>query len=162
MGCFRKSVHFSCLLTVLSAPAGTHAQAVATCANLKGYAHYHYAGVVPKNKSGFTDDAITGGITTLQRLADGTYDVLVLDTRRELMSMKHDGGSVVLLRRGSSDATFLVAFPSGSIDLYSFYKDGDGLARFDLLSSKGGDRMPIHKSSVMTGICQHLDLSLIK
>jgi hypothetical protein len=146
--------------TLLSLSA--YSQVVATCSEPKGYAHYHHTELVPKKNSGFHEDKISGGLTTLQRLSKDEYDVLLVDARRQPMSMRNDGGRVLLLRKGTNDVTFLVAFPGKTIELYTFYRENDGQARFDLISSKGGDGMPIHKSSVMSGTCQHLDLSLIK
>jgi hypothetical protein len=155
--------HIICaLLAVLFIGTEARAQPVARCSSLKGFAYYHHTALVPKNSSGFQEDAISKGKTTLQLLPNGEYDVLIIDARGEPISMKHDGGKILLLRNGSDDATFLVAFPRMVIELYTFYREADGRTRFDLLSSKGGDGMPIHKSSIMSGTCEHLDLSLIK
>ena len=49
------------------------------------------------------------------------------------------GALVKLLRRGASDANFLVVFPGMTIEPYTFYMDADGARRFDILQSKGGD-----------------------
>ena len=68
----------------------------------------------------------------------------------------------MLLRRGASDATFLAVFPETTIELYTFYTDADGVKRFDLMQSRGGDGMPNHKSSVMTGPCSQIDLEKVK
>jgi hypothetical protein len=150
------------VITVFLAGTAIASQPIANCSNPKGYSFYHYAGVVPKDKSGFLEDQISGGLTTLQILSDGEYDVLMIDARKQVISMRNDGGRIVLLRKGSNDATFPVVFPGKVIELYSFYREQDGTARFDILSSKGGDGMPIPKSSVMSGRCSQLDLTLIQ
>ena len=138
------------------------AQAVATCSDPEGHAYYHYAGLLSKSQSGFEKDKITAGLTTLQRLDNGEYDLLIVDIRKQVISYRNDGGRVILLRRGMNDATFLVIFPGKVIELYTFYVDSAGAKRFDLLQSKGGDAMTIHKSSLMTGVCSRLDLSAVK
>jgi hypothetical protein len=147
---------------VLSLPAHSQSVTIASCSDLKGFSYYHHTGVVPRKESGFQEDKISSGLTTLQRLGNDEYDVLIVDARRQPISMRNDGGKILLLRKGTNDATFLVVFPGMVIELYTFYRDGDGKARYDLLSSKGGDGMPIHKSSVLSGTCQNLDLSLIR
>lgn len=141
---------------------GAFAQAVANCSDPEGHAYYHHYPPVSKKESGFQKDKITGGLTTLQRLDNGDYDILIVDFRKQVISFRQDGGRIMLLRRGTNDATFLVTFPGMTIELYTFYTDADSVKRFDILQSKGGDGMPIHKSSVMTGTCSELDLHLVK
>ncbi len=138
------------------------AEAVAVCSDPVGQAYYHRTPLVSKKDSGFQQDKITGGLTTLQQLENGEYDILIVDTRKQVISFRQDGGNILLLRRGKNDATFLVIFPGMTIELYTFYTDADGIKRFDMLQSKGGDGMPIHKSSVMTGVCSEMNLDLIK
>jgi hypothetical protein len=141
---------------------GFSAQTLATCSDPEGYALYHHSPSLPKAEGGFQKDRVTGGITTLQRLEDGGYDVMLVDARKTIISYRHDGGSVVLLRKGSREATFLVVFPGMAIELYTFYIDERGAKRFDMLQSKGGDDMPIGKSAVLSGSCSELNLGLIK
>lgn len=138
------------------------ADTVVTCKNPRGYANYHHTDSVPKKESGFTEDGITGGLTTLVRINQNEYDLLFTDTRQEIISNRHDGGTVRLLRKGKNDATFLVFYPGMVIELYTFYKDASGSEKFDILQSKGGDGMLIHKSAVMTGSCSGLDLNLLR
>jgi hypothetical protein len=135
------------------------AQVVAACGNLEGYAFYHHSGSVSKKDSGFTKDKITGGMTTIQKMPDGTFDILVVDSRKRIISMVQDGGKVLLLRRGEKDATFMLYFPNNSIDIYSLWIDAEGQKKYDLLSSRGGDSTAVHKSSVMSGPCTELNLN---
>jgi hypothetical protein len=138
------------------------AENIATCSDLRGYANYHHAGLVPKEKSGFQDDKITGSLSTLARLGDNEYDLLFVDVRKTIISTRQSGGIVTLLRKGTREATFLVAYPGSVIELYTFYKDASGTDRYDLLQSKGGDGAPIHKSALMTGTCSILNLNLVQ
>jgi len=137
------------------------AETIVTCKNPAGHANYHYAGILQEKDRGFVEDKITGGITTLIKIKENEYDILFVDTREKIISTKSDGGRVVLLRKGKNDATFLLMHPGMVITLYTFYRESDGRERFDMLSSKGGDGMPIHKSSVMTGNCSGLNLNLL-
>lgn len=137
------------------------AQVVAKCGQLEGYSHYPYRPPVPKSQSGFQKDRVTGGLTTLQKLPNGEYDILIVDARKQVISYRQDGGRILLLRRGRTDSTFLVVFAEMAIELYTFYWDADGISRFDLMTSKGGDRITMHKSSLMTGQCSELNLDLI-
>ena len=137
------------------------AQTIANCKNPEGFAYFHHAGIVPKKDSGFQKDKITGGLTSLVKLPDGKFDIVIVDIRKEIISMTQDGGRVALLRRGSKDATFLHFHPGMVTEIYTFWIDAEGKAKFDLLQSKGGDKMRIHKSSVMVGDCSSIDFDLI-
>jgi len=48
------------------------------------------------------------------------------------------------------------------IELYSFWVESDGKAKFSMIQSKGGDNMPIHKSSVLVGDCDSINFELIR
>jgi len=134
---------------------------VATCTDLSGHAFYHGAGLVQQKDQGWKKDQITGGRTTIKKLKDGKYDILILDAMKSLYSVRQDGGEVILLRKGESDATFLYLYPGKVIEIYTLWRDRNGVGRFDLLSSKGGDGMPIHKSSVMSGLCSSINFAAI-
>ena len=139
----------------------TYAQAITSCKNPEGYAYHHYSGQVPKANSGFVKDKITGGMVTLQKVGEKKYDILFTDVRKEIISAVGDGGEVVLLRRGKTDATFMHFYPGNVIELYSFWIDNDGLAKYDLIQSKGGDLMPIHKAAILVGTCGPINFKLI-
>ena len=132
-----------------------------TCKNPSGYANYHYAGILAEKDKGFTKDKVSGGLTMLVKTGKDEYDILFVDIREKIISVINDGGKVVLLRKGKNDATFLAAHPGMLAELYSFYRETGGDERFDILSSKGGDNMPIHKSSVMSGECSGLRMDLL-
>jgi hypothetical protein len=147
-------------LSIFLLPFSVHANVdIATCSELVGSGFYHGAGLVNKENQGWKKDAITGGYTTFKKLKDGKYDILILDATKTVYSLRQDGGEVMLIRRGKKDATFLHIHPGMVIELYTLWEDPDGKYRFDLLSSKGGDGMRIHKSSVMTGKCERIDFS---
>lgn len=137
-------------------------QDIANCSDLSGNAFYHGAALVQKKDQGWRKDEITGGRTTIKKLKDGKYDILILDATKTLYSVRQDGGEVILLRKGQRDATFLHVHPGMVVEIYTLWKDLDGINRFDLLSSKGGDSMRVHKSSVMTGLCSDINFAAIE
>ena len=139
----------------------TFAQTITNCRNPTGYAYYNHSGVTSKKESGFQTDKITGGITSFVKLPDGKFDINIVDIRKQIISFTQDGGRVVLLRSGNSDATFLHFHQGMVIELYSFWLESDGKAKFSMIQSKGGDNMPIHKSSVLVGDCDAINFSLI-
>lgn len=148
-------------ITAMPVSTAAAADTVVTCKDPQGFANFHHAGLLPKEKSGFREDQITGSLTTLVRTGQGDYDLLYIDSRQEIISSRHAGGDVRLLRKEKNDATFMVFYPGTVIELYTFYKDASGNEKFDTVTSRGGDEMPIHKSSLMTGNCSGLDLKLL-
>ena len=134
---------------------------VAICSEPAGYSNFHYSGLVKKGDSGFTKNKIPGGTNTLKRQEDGTFDILYSDVLNINRSVRNDGAIVEKLRHGVMDATFLVYYSNNTIELYTFYKDTEGFSRFDLLQSKGGEAL-MHSSSVFSGICSELYLSLMQ
>lgn len=135
---------------------------ITNCRNPQGHSYFHHASSASRDDAGWQKDSITGGLTTLQRLNDGTYDILLVDVRKKIISLRQDGGEVLLLRKGSADATFLHIHPGMVMEMYTFWTDAAGHAKFDLIQSKGGDGMPIHKSSVLIGDCDEIHFNLIK
>ena len=85
----------------------SHAQQITKCENPKGYAYFHDAASLQKKDSGWEEDAITGGVTTLQKLGAGNYDIWLVDSRSKVISLRQDGGDVLLVRKGQKDATFV-------------------------------------------------------
>ena len=139
----------------------SHSQSITSCQNPEGYAYYHYSGRVPKDKSGFAKDKITGGMVTLQKLGDNQFDILFVDVNKQIISAVGDGGKVMLVRKGKTDATFIHFFSGKVVEIYTFWVDSEGLAKYDLVQSKGGDLMPIHKYSMMVGTCSQINFDLI-
>jgi hypothetical protein len=139
----------------------TFAQPIATCGKTEGFAMYHHVGLIKKKDSGFSKDEISSGLTTIQKTDDGNYDILMVDSRKKIMSLTQEGGKVMLLRKGANDATFMHFYPGMVIELYTIWVDVEGKSHYDLVQSKGGDAMPIHKSAVLTGRCDSIRFDLI-
>ena len=140
----------------------TFAQTITNCRNPAGYAYYNHSGLTTKKESGFQTDKITDGITSFVKLQDGKFDINIVDIRKQIISFTQDGGRVILVRSGKNDATFLHLHPGMVVELYSFWIESDGKAKFSMIQSKGGDNMPIHKSSVLVGDCDSINFELIR
>ena len=147
------------LITILNSTAS--AADIAKCGALKGYVNFHHHGLVSKDKSGFSDDTISGAMTSLVRSPAGIYDILLIDAANTIQSFVADGGQISLFRKGASDATFIHFNSAGVIEIYTFWKDQEGGNKYDLMTSKGGDGIPIHLSRVLTGDCDFIDFAAI-
>ncbi len=76
--------------------------------------------------SGWVDEKITGGITKVAKIAENEYDVLFVDTRKDIISARRDGGRVFLLNRGRSAFSLLVVYPGTTAEVYTFLKNNFG------------------------------------
>ena len=97
----------------------------------------------------------------MQKIGDKKFDLLFVDSYKKIISAVGDGGSVILFRKGKTDVTFVHSFPGKVMEWYTFWIDLDGMAKYDLVQSKGGDLMPIHKISIMVGTCGPINFKLL-
>jgi len=156
---FAKAIISSLAAVFFGQPA--HAQeTLARCESPAGFANYHFTGIVPKKSSGFHEDKISNAAFSLVQFGNDAFDIRFVDATRKIISANEDGGTVVEMRRGKRDSTFAVIYPGSTIEIYTFYQDASGARLFDLMQSKGGDDLPIHKSSVMTGACSEFSPKL--
>jgi hypothetical protein len=150
---------FICLVNLHTLVIG---QTIADCKNPEGYAYYHHN--LDKNKrTEFEKDKISGGMLSIIKKNDNTYDLIVVDSRRKITSMAQDGGKFLLMRKGEIDATFLLIFPNSSIEIYTLWLDGRGNSKLDMLQSRGGDQtlLTTHKSSIYIANCDPINFDLI-
>ncbi|RYH67892.1 MAG: hypothetical protein EON54_03565 [Alcaligenaceae bacterium] len=136
------------------------AQEVASCRDPKGPSYFHHAGGTAKAGAGWTTDKISGGRISLIQTRD-QVDLLFTDIRLKPMSATADGAKVILLRSTGEAATVLVMY-SHSTEVYTFFSEKDGSAKFTMFQTKTGDLMPVPKSSLMLGDCEPMSLSLLK
>ena len=130
---------------------------ISTCRNPSGFAYYHYQALVPVEKSGWTKDAITGGVTQFVKTADGKYDILLLDSTKNIKSLRQEGGEIILVSKSQVHATFVHI--SGATEIYSVYRENTGKVKFDLLQSKNNEALG--KGAAMTGECDFLNLNAL-
>jgi len=140
----------------------THALSddIAVCHSPVGKAYYAFDGIVPQNKAGWQDDAITGGKYTLTRQGND-YDLLYVDATKRVVSTRASGGVVQLLRVGTNNFSALVYYSNSTIEIYSFIKEKSGKNTVHVMQSKGGDT-PLQKSSIMIGRCEFINFQNLK
>ena len=145
------------LLVSLNASAQTQ---IASCHDPKGYAFFPYIDPVPKGKSGWTEDAITGGLATLTKVGPNDYDLLFTDTTKRVLSSKQDGGLVKIIRANSREISAIVLYQNVS-EIYTFWKTNDNQLQYSIVQSKGGEN-PIYKTSAMIGKCDFINFNAVK
>ena len=138
----------------------TIAQAqIASCHDPKGYAFFPFIDPVPKNKAGWTDDAITSGVVTLTKIGKNDYDLLFVDSTKRIISSKQDGGLVKLIRANQKEIAVLILY-SNIVEIYTFWKTNDGQMQYSSIQSKGGEN-PIYKTSAMIGKCDFINFNAV-
>ena len=139
----------------------SYAADIARCSNPTGKSYYPFLGLMNKEDSGWVDDGITGGITSLVRNENNEYDILFVDASKQIISSKLDGGKVYMVSQGINDASFLVIYPGKTIEVYTFLIDKSGKAEYIQVTTRSGDQVLITKSTVMRGDCSFINLKLI-
>ena len=139
----------------------SHAANVAQCSNPVGQAYYPYLGLMEKKTSGWTDDKITGGITTLRKIGKNQYDLLFVDSFKQIISTIQDGGKVYLYSKGTNNVSFLVLYPGKTVEVFTFLVNNDGKAEYTYVSSRAGDGVLFPKATVMRGDCQFVKFGLV-
>ena len=134
-------------------------ESIASCKDPEGKAYFSFLGNIKKSSTGWDNDKITGGITSLQ-LTDGELDITFTDNRKQIFSTKSEGGSVSLVRIGPNNFSVLVYYENNTIEVYTFIKENDGQQIMHQLQSKGGLGL-IHKSSVMISKCDYINFDRI-
>jgi hypothetical protein len=124
---------FCLLLSGLSAQASD----IASCSDPSGKGYFPEVGLVGQKDSGWVDEKITGGITKVAKIAENEYDVLFVDTRKDIISARRDGGRVFLLNRGRSAFSLLVVYPGATAEVYTFLKNNFGALSRSLLNRDG-------------------------
>ena len=129
---------------------------IAGCENLKGYVYYPYVYPIPKNKSGWVQDSMTGGKSVLVRNTNGQLDILFTDSvTKTPVSTIDDGGKVILLGNTFNRITVLISYQSVT-EIYTYWKTDDNQLQFSLIQSKGGT---VPKSGVLVGTCQFINFN---
>lgn len=117
---FRKLLLFIAVLWIFTESA--YSEEIATCNDPKGYAYYPHS-IFSKEDSGWQEDRITGGVTTLTRLGKNDYDILFIDATKRIVSSKQDGGKVIVSKRGVADVYVIVAYEqTGVLRFITFSK----------------------------------------
>ena len=130
---------------------------IAACENPLGFAYYPYISPVPKNKSGWIEDKISGGKSILVNNQSGLDLVFIDSVRKTPLSAVEDGGKVILLRKTSNQISVMVNYESVT-EIYTYWRTDDGQLQYSILQSKNGAVSgTLMKSSVMVGSCQFIN-----
>ncbi|WP_374437936.1 hypothetical protein [Inhella sp.] len=149
----------SVILALLSLPL--FAADIASCSNPSGKGYFPETGFVTAKDSGWNEEKITGGITKLSKRGDNEYDILFVDTRKEIISARQDGGQVLLLNRGKNVVSVLVVYPGKTAEVYTFLKTNSGKLEYIHTLSRAGDGVLITKASVMRGDCDYINFGAL-
>lgn len=145
----------ACLvLAMLSSPL--LAADIASCSNPIGTGYFPETGIVTAKDSGWSEEKITGGIIKLTKRGTNEYDILFVDTRKEIISARQDGGEVILLNFGKNVVSFLVVYPGTTAEVDTFLKTNSGKLEYTHTLSRAGDGVLITKASVMRGDCDYI------
>lgn len=152
----KKIVSFLAGVTISFA---AHSLDIAACHSPKGKSHFPTIALVPVDKSGWKDDAITGGRYTLTKQG-AEFDLLYLDSNKRVASSEGNGAAVSLIRMASDNFSIFVYYPNDTIEIFSFMRETTGALSLHAIQSKGGDAL-VHKSSILIAKCDFINFEAI-
>ena len=147
------------LLFLLIFPNLAFATIIAACSNPAGYAYFPNYGLIQERDSGWTDDAITGGITQLVQEENGDFDIMVLDSTQTIYSSRNEGAMVIPFSFNESQVSVLVVFMGETVETYSFIKTASGKNEF--LMTQNRTKGVIPKFSLYRGECSFVNLDFV-
>jgi hypothetical protein len=134
---------------------------IASCSKPRGKSYYPELGLLSKKDAGWTDDEIAEGTTKLIKLNNGGYDILFVDSSKQIISSTNDGGNVLMLNYGENIVSFLVLYPEKTAEIYTFLKNKSGDLEYIHVLSRAGDSVPLPKSSLMVGKCDYINFDAL-
>jgi hypothetical protein len=117
------------LVILLLFPFLAFGQVITSCGASKGYSYFFEGGIVPKDKSGWSEDAISKGQMILVLEENGKEVNIYYKDAQTTKSAKEDGGKVHLMYIDDNLQTIiiLVNYPgNGVIEHFMFRLDGKG------------------------------------
>lgn len=144
-------------VTALLASTSAFAQDIASCSNPVGKGYFPEIGLVTAADSGWSEEKITGGLTKVTKIAENEYDILFVDSTKEIVSARQDGGRVLVLNRGENVFSLLVVYPGTTAEVYTFLRATSGQLEYLHTLSRAGDGVAITKASVMRGECSYIN-----
>ena len=142
--------------------SSAYAVDIAKCSGLKGHAYYLNGGFTNPKDSGWQEDSISKGKTQLILNEAGHFDIMYVDATENIVSMKADGAKIFFVSETEKDVSFIASYPSGIIELYSFFQEKDGKNRYSLFSLKNENGTFAPKRSLMVGDCDSINFEAIK
>ena len=132
---------------------------IAACENPSGYIYYPYISPVPKDKSGWIEDKITGGKSILVKNQSGLDLIYIDSVKKTPLSSVDDGGKVILLRKTGNQISVLVNYESVT-EIYTYWRTDGGQLQYSIIQSKNGMVSgTVSKSGVMVGTCQFINFN---
>ena len=117
------------IATLLLFPSFALGQVITSCGASKGYTYFFKGGVVPKDKSGWTEDAISKGNIILVLEGNGKELNIYYKDAQTTKSAKENGGELHLMYAEENLKTIimLVHYPgNGVLEHYMFRLDANG------------------------------------
>lgn len=142
---------------VLLLPGMVSASSIAQCSSPKGYSYYPEIGHIGQDSAGWKEDQISQGKVTLIKDSDGKFDILFIDASETITSSRSDGGTVAMVSRGKSSASFVVLYPGKTVETYTFLETTSRNLEFIMVTSRAGDSVVFTKATVMAGKCSFID-----
>jgi len=103
------------LMVALLATSFVRAEVVASCGASSGYGYYVDNGVIPSEKTGFSEDTIRNGVIQLVVSANKDLDIVHIDATGTKLSIAEDGAQLVPLFNGSN-IHIIAVYPSGIVE----------------------------------------------
>ena len=148
-------------LLALLINTSAYAADIAACSDPVGKGYFPEIGLVTKKDSGWEDEKITGGITKLTKIGDNEEDIMFVDIRKDIISARDDGGTVIPLNRGENAFSVLVFYPDKTAEVYTFLKNTSGDLEYLHTLSRAGDQVLITKATVMRGSCSYINFEAL-
>ncbi len=144
----RSLLSATAVLFLLATPA--NAKILAVCGPFEGYGYYDEGAFVPKGETGWTEDKIGIGSTSITEV-DGKFDIIFSDVASKNVSSRADGVKVNLIsiNNDAEIITILVSYPNVSIEIYTYNVI---MKKFVLLQTKFNSI--INKSTMMVADCK--------
>ena len=143
----RKLLLVAAAAVTLASPA--EAETLFTCGASQGKAFYLPGPYVPDDKTGWTDDGISGGSFSFVTLEDGSLDYVYSDATGHTYSARGKGGEVATLYAGNNTVQFVVHYPStGVLETFTVFADS-GLVAWTQVKAAA----PIQKMAAFVAPC---------
>jgi len=150
---FKKEIDMKYILIFLISliPTLAFCETLITCTTQTEHAFFPNMGMIQKSNAGWMTGNDPGTIT-VQKLSDGSYDILFIDATKSIHSAKENGAQIKLLWKDDLSTGISVFYPNHAIEIYNFTKENTGKYVVTILTATMGSSL-IYKSSVENGIC---------
>ena len=145
-----RRIYFLIAAIFISPPiSSASAEVLVKCGGSEGYAFFIEGPYIAKKDSGWTEDTIDSGSTSVV-VVDEEFDVIFSDATGNVVSARADGAKVVLLGKNEETGSFsiLTNYFGVTVEVYTYYPQTKQLF---VLAQKYG--APISLSRTMVSNC---------